>query len=256
MKNLLEYTNREFTVGYLEPGSSAPLASWSLWCTDDGKNKYCDEFNIDFYSQAAQDYFALTCSQFKREGYFLEIGSNDPVFINNTFILENEHDWVGVMVEYQQHFKEAYDLLRPNSTHVFGDARKIDYKEVLGSIDFPRALDFLQIDLDWESSLEVLQILEKYLFNNYCFAAICYEHDFYNRDVRREHRDLSREIFARHGYYLVFPDVSDHTGRIPYEDWYVHPELVDKKLINALEVDCALSWKEIVAKLKKYNQSK
>ena len=39
-------------------------------------------------------------------------------------------------------------------------------------------------------------------------------------------------IFKRKGYQRVFSDVSNEGN--PYEDWYVHPELVDMKHIGLL----------------------
>ena len=36
-----------------------------------------------FYSQACQDKFIVNVLKEKRDGFFLEIGSNDPIVINN-----------------------------------------------------------------------------------------------------------------------------------------------------------------------------
>ena len=41
-----------------------------------------------YTSQAGQDRFVVNILKGKMNGYFLEIGSNSPVHINNTFILE------------------------------------------------------------------------------------------------------------------------------------------------------------------------
>jgi hypothetical protein len=51
-------------------------------------------------SQCAQDLFVLAALNKKRDGTFVEIGSNDAVTINNTYVLESEFGWRGVMVEY------------------------------------------------------------------------------------------------------------------------------------------------------------
>ena len=40
------------------------------------------------YSQAAQDLFVLKVLNYRSNGIFLEIGSNDPIRINNTYLLE------------------------------------------------------------------------------------------------------------------------------------------------------------------------
>ena len=43
-------------------------------------------------SQTGQDLFVLSVLNHKRNGTFLEIGSNHPITVNNTFLLENEYD--------------------------------------------------------------------------------------------------------------------------------------------------------------------
>jgi hypothetical protein len=39
-------------------------------------------------------------------------------------------------------------------------------------------------------------------------------------------REISRNIFKKRGYYRVFSDINNK-GENPFEDWYVHPDLVD-----------------------------
>ena len=43
----------------------------------------------------------------------------------------------------------------------------------------------------------------------------------------------SRNIFAKRGYICVFEDINNG-GKNPYEDWYVHPDLVDMNYVNTL----------------------
>jgi len=40
------------------------------------------------FSQASQDLFVKYLTNEKRNGYFVEIGSNHPIAINNTILLE------------------------------------------------------------------------------------------------------------------------------------------------------------------------
>ena len=58
------------------------------------------------FSQASQDIFVRALTQRKNNGTFLEIGSNDPIVHNNTYILEKEHNWKGIMVEYDRSFEK------------------------------------------------------------------------------------------------------------------------------------------------------
>ena len=61
-----------------------------------------------FYSQACQDKFIVNVLKGKRDGFFLEIGSNDPIVINNTYTLEKNYGWKGIMVEFSPTFEASY----------------------------------------------------------------------------------------------------------------------------------------------------
>jgi len=116
---------------------------------------------MSYNSQADQDKFVLHANSFKRNGYFLEISSNDPIKINNTYILESSYDWKGIMVEYQKAFLPFYQKFRGNSIHLIDDATKIDYLSVLEKNNFPKDMDYLQIDLEVhnKSTINALELL-------------------------------------------------------------------------------------------------
>ena len=57
-----------------------------------------------YLGQSEQDKFVLNILKNKKNGYFLEIGSNDPININNSYLLETKYDWKGIMVEYNPIF--------------------------------------------------------------------------------------------------------------------------------------------------------
>lgn len=50
-------------------------------------------------SQIKQDLFALTELDFKREGFFVEIGAASGVELSNTYLLEKELGWMGILAE-------------------------------------------------------------------------------------------------------------------------------------------------------------
>ena len=60
---------------------------------------------MNSHSQAAQDIFVQSITKQKRDGHFLEIGSNHPITHNNSYVLENEYSWKGLMVEYDRSFE-------------------------------------------------------------------------------------------------------------------------------------------------------
>ena len=204
---------------------------------------------MQYNGQVGQDKFVLSVLNYKKNGYFIEIGSNDPIKINNTYLLEKDYKWKGIMVEYDNLWLSSYQEERPNSVHIIEDATKIDYSYLFKTNKVPTNIDYLQIDLDVcnRSTLDTLELFDKFIFDNYKFATITFEHDIYDGD-RFNTRSTSRDIFIKRGYTLVFPDVRN--GENPFEDWYVHPDLVDMNYINQIKTDKSLEYKEIMNLLK------
>ena len=190
--------------------------------------------NNQFYSQAGQDKFIRNVLKEKRNGYFVEIGSQDPININNTYGLETHLSWSGLMIEIDSKWLESYERERPNSIHIIDDATQIDYLELLRNNNAPKDCDYLQIDIEAidGSTLKALERFEE-VMGEYRFATVTFEHDVYRKTQKKEYEKIcldthriSREIFERNGYVRVFSDVNS------FEDWYVHPDLVDMDHVN------------------------
>ena len=182
-----------------------------------------------YNSQAGQDKFILNVLKNKENGFFVEIGSQDPININNTYILETKFDWKGIMIEIDQRWLNSYKEKRPDSIHIIQDATKIDYLNLFKNNNVPKNCDYLQIDIEAidGSTLNALLQFEK-VMSEYKFATVTFEHDVYRKNQKKEYEKtcldthrISREIFGRYGYIRVFSDVNN------FEDWYVHPDLVD-----------------------------
>ena len=189
-------------------------------------------FIVMIRGQAQQDKFVLNITKNKQNGFFLEIGSNDPININNTYVLENTYGWKGIMVEFSDAWLNEYKKHRPNSIHIINDATKVDYKATFEANNVPLHLDYLQIDLEADngSTLNALKKLDTEVMDKYKFATVTFEHDIYHTNHSNTRLE-SRNIFEKRGYIRVFSDVNN-AGENPYEDWYVHPDLVDMKTIN------------------------
>jgi|UniRef100_A0A6C0CBV8 hypothetical protein len=187
-----------------------------------------------YNGQAEQDKFVLNVLNNKKNGYFLEIGSNHPIDTNNSYLLEIEYDWKGIMIEYDNNFLPLYKQFRPNSIHVINDARAVDYKNLFEQNNFPTSLDYLQIDLEVTngSTMETLQKLDNEILDTYKFATVTFEHDIYHTNFANTRLE-SRKIFKKRGYICIFEDINNR-GVNPYEDWYVHPDLVNMEYVNKL----------------------
>lgn len=197
--------------------------------------------SLEYNGQAFADQFVLNCTSFKRNGYFLELGSRDPKINNNSYILEKEFDWKGVMVDRDATHELRYKTERPNSIAIIKDATEINYKEIFESNNYPLDLDFFQLDLEVRdnTALDTLIKINEDILGNYRFATVTMEHDIYTGfDNAVETRAKSRNILKNRGYYCVFQDILDPPDvcvDYPYEDWWVHPDLVDMEYILQLQ---------------------
>ena len=196
-------------------------------------------------SQAGQDYFIRNCYNNKKNGFFVEIGSNNACMENNTFILETLYNWKGFLIEYEYIHLSSYNKLRTNSYHLINDACKIDYKKEFENKSFPKNIDYLQIDLEVDnmSTLNLLNIFNDNIFKEYKFGTVTFEHDIYRGDYFNT-REISRNIFKNNGYYIVFEDVK--INGLPFEDWYVHPDLVDMNYIEKIKTTKSLEYQDII----------
>lgn len=181
-----------------------------------------------------QDIFVLTMTNGMKNGSFLEIGCNHPINYNNTFILEKYFNWSGIAIDFYDDFRPSWVEHRPNSIFRAMDATRIDYESlIMSSYPGMTIIDYLQLDI--EPSLNTLKALKRIPLNKYKFRTITYETDFYNEGDFA--RNESRKIFIEAGYELVVGDVYTHYygGGHPYEDWWVHPDLVDRNIIELIK---------------------
>jgi hypothetical protein len=188
-----------------------------------------------YNGQAEQDKFIVNILNGKKNGTFLEIGSNHPIHINNTYLLENHYGWRGIMIDMNNKYSNLYRQHRKNSIYVINDATKIDYKNLFLTNNVPFDMDYLQIDLEANngSTLLTLEKLNNEILDTYKFATITFEHDIYHTNFGNT-RERSREIFKNRGYVCVFEDIHNIEPQYVYEDWYVYPSLVDMDYVNKL----------------------
>lgn len=192
------------------------------------KNKFpgCTDI-VHNYSQIYQDMFVLTMLNGKRGGKFLEIGCAGPYFGNNTALLEKSFEWEGTSIDFDSGAIAEFNSKRPTKT-ICDDATCINYEDLLKN---EKDLDYLQLDCD--PPLITYQVLLKIPFHKHKFAVITFEHDHYvdeNSDIRNK----SRKYLESMGYELVVNNIApdDYNS---FEDWWVHPDLVDRKIIEKMK---------------------
>ena len=201
----------------------------------DLKIKFLNHEKIkEFYSQAAQDLFVLIALNGKMDGTFLDIGCQHPIYISNTYLLENKFNWNGVLIDIDKNSIDFCNDIRKSET-ICDDATKINYELIFEKY---KEIDYMSLDIDGIATLEVLK---KIPLNNYKIKVITFEHDSYRFGdfIKNE----SRKIFELYGYTRICTDIKNEN--LPYEDWYVHPNLVNVENLNELICENK-NWNEVL----------
>ena len=101
----------------------------------------------DSKSDGYQESYVLTILEEKKNGYYLELGSADPFEGNNTSLLESKFGWKGLALDTDEAFVKKYNEERRNEC-IAADALTFDYKKYFEENNFPKEMDYLQIDID------------------------------------------------------------------------------------------------------------
>jgi FkbM family methyltransferase len=195
-------------------------------------------------SQFRQDLFVLSHLDFKRDGFFVEFGATNGIELSNTFLLEKEFGWNGILAEpakcwharlknnrsahidYNCVWSESNSLINFNDADImsrinlcsgtdnFGEARAngnyyavktISLNDLLAKYGAPHHIDYLSIDTEG-SEFPILHSLD---FSKYSFSVITCEHNF------TPTREKLFSLLTRNGYLRVHEDLSK------CDDWYV-----------------------------------
>ena len=182
---------------------------------------------IHFHSQASQDEFVHTILynllNKQDQGYYLEIGAGDPIYINNSYILEKNLEWKGVSIDISEGLDTIWYNARKNPIRI-EDAIRADYTFILK--DFPQVIDYLSLDVDGYYDT----VLKKIPFDKHTFKIITIEHDFYRYGDTFKNNE--RNILTALGYYLLCPDVSQNG--LAFEDWWIHPSAFSPDTLSTL----------------------
>jgi hypothetical protein len=183
---------------------------------------------IKFNSQACQDEFVYTIFYNllgkQDSGCYLEIGAGEPIYFNNTYILEKDCGWSGLSIDISDNLMPRWYAAR-NNPLLSNDATQLDYSSVLQQ--FPQVIDYLSLDVDSHYDT----VLRSVMRSGHSFKVITIEHDAYRYgDV---YRSKEREILKAFGYHLLCADVS-HIG-YAFEDCWIHPNLFPSGLVQQLK---------------------
>ena len=173
-----------------------------------------------------QEQFVIDILKGKKNGYYVELGAFHFNEGNNTYLLEKEYDWKGVSFEIRDEWKEEFNKNRSNPC--MGDALDFNYISYFEENNFPKQIDYLQIDIDAGYEMNGKPSGNPYLtlhgllavpLNSYRYSIITFEHDANIEYKNLAMRDAQREILHSLGYKMVVRDL--------HEDWWVDPEVID-----------------------------
>jgi hypothetical protein len=183
-------------------------------------------------SQALQDLFVLRCWENKHKGTYLEIGGGKPYSGNNTALLEHKNKWKGLSIDLHQPYVDEWNKSLRDNPIIREDAVHLNYLDLIKEYKLGTEIDYLSIDID--PAYQSLEVLKRIPFEEIKFGVITFEHDHYN-DSTRKVRKLSRNILESHGYILVAGNISMDEN-CPFEDWWVHPHLINEETIEQIKV--------------------
>jgi FkbM family methyltransferase len=195
------------------------------------------------YSQICQDIFVLSVLDNKKNGFFVEIGAGDGINFSNTYLLEKNYGWNGILVEpsktfynkciisrkctvvnkvlLDKHYKKVkfYEKKSGEFSHTegFGDilASEIKSEYYVEVVEFDHLfanfskipkIDFLSIDTEGSEQV-ILSSIDFFKFNP---SVICIEHNY-----RKDNRLYYKNFLQSKGYKLVY------TGISRWDSWFI-----------------------------------
>jgi FkbM family methyltransferase len=202
-------------------------------------------------SQAGQDFWVFgEVFNEMRNGYFIDIGAHDGIYLSNTYTLECRYDWNGICVEANP---DSFARLKKNrraicvnacldSAEGFVDFAKRDVlggiissdmmnkepdkscaviriktqtlNNLLKEMNAPQEIDYLSIDIEGAEE----SVLKDFNFKDYRFKCITIEHP----------TDTLKKIFMEHEYILI--------KEIPgFECFYVHQSFFTQYCTNLFD---------------------
>jgi FkbM family methyltransferase len=201
----------------------------------------------DSKSQNFQDIFVLSQMEIKSGGFFVEFGATNGIDLSNTYLLENQFGWRGILAEPAKYWHKELNQNRPNAVieklcvwKVSGEIltfnetidANISTIDVFSNLDnhaenrkngnfYPvktiSLLDLLEknnapkfidyLSIDTEGS--EFEILSAFDFEKYTFGIITCEHNF------TPFREKIHELLASKGYVRRYEEFS------LWDDWYI-----------------------------------
>jgi FkbM family methyltransferase len=200
-------------------------------------------------AQLRQDLLVLWLLDFKRNGIFIEFGATDGVDFSNTYLLENNFGWTGILAEpaliWHEKLRtnrkcvvdfhaissasgELLDFFEAEDARfsVFGNIgsaqKSIKYTrnysvrtktlfDLIEENNLPNIIDYISIDTEGSE----FDILNAFNFDEYAFRVMTVEHS------NTTEQDKIFKLLTSKGYVRILSDISS------FDDWFIQPHLVN-----------------------------
>ena len=202
---------------------------------------------MDTQSILGENIIAIKFLKSKKNGFFVDLGVDDPIVFNNTVVLENNFNWNGLSFINGidgDSVPSIYSDHRHNSKFVIGNLDIMNFSPIFTNNNVPKNVDYLSFNLNVENETAIKALPQfSTILNAYKFAIISLKHNIFIGDLFNT-RDSYRKLLADAGYKLVLPDVS--RDDLPQVDWFVLPALVDMNYVNGVIQTESMDYNAII----------
>ena len=212
--------------------------------------KKADVFN----GQLLQDAFVQWILQEKQKGFFVEIGTGDGIFLSNSYALEKEFGWCGILAEPNKNFQKEIKKNRPDSIlapYAITDksGKKLMFMDTYDAPELSTLKNYAHQDLHDRSTFNEYEvetmtlndllskydapsrvnyisvdtegseytILKDFDFNKYAVDVFTVEHNYNAENLAK-----IDSVLLPNGYARVFKNISR------FDAWYVKKGLLEK----------------------------
>ena len=102
---------------------------------------------MKYRGSSSQEKFVTELLKNKENGFYVELGAFDSKKGSNTYYLETDYNWNGVSFEIDRKRHEEFVANRKNPC-ILGDATHFNYISYFEENNFPKQIDYLQVDID------------------------------------------------------------------------------------------------------------
>jgi hypothetical protein len=204
------------------------------------------KFHNNWYSQAGQDKWVCEFFNYKKNGYFLDIGAGDGIGDSNTYYLEKKLNWKGICIECGDVDFEKCKSIRSatcvktaiwsTQNLLFFDIGTHSVNEkgigilipsttltlIFKKHNVPELIDYVSLDIEGSE----LEALNGWPWETHKVILWTVEHNLYMKNDPKMKNDLYNFLTEK-GYIRVVENVTcvdSHNG--PFEDWYVHKDYI------------------------------